>query len=115
MWGVFHDLYKIFLIWFFNFYLATQKRLVSFGNPKGYIPINNLNLVFVLAYLLLFVPQMDLSANIRIYVDNTSAQGWDNYRSVGSASAVGPILRYIVPVTDKCASRQYEKLWQVMK
>ena len=69
--------------------------MVYSSNPNGDVTINNLELRALLMQLLIFSPMMAPLVHIHTYVENTAAQGWANRGGIRTASAVGPILRYI--------------------
>ena len=92
MGGVCRDPEGHYFVWSYPFSLATQAHLVSYSNPTGYATINNLDLGALLIQLLIFSPRMAPLSHIHTYVNNTSAQGWDNRGSVSTSSSVGTIL-----------------------
>ena len=52
-------------------------------------------------HLIIFDPRMALLSHIHTYANNTAEQGWDNWCSVSTSSAVGSILQDITLETRR--------------
>ena len=76
-------------------------------NPRGELTINNLDLAAYVANIFIFAPLMNPLENITTKVKNMAAEGWSKRYSVGSATAVFPLLSEITWINRHTRTHLY--------